>query len=347
MKFMKTGLAMAMCAFMGLAGSQAVAADAKIPNNLRIVIGSKSTGGDTYQNSAIVAQAMAEKLGINVKVDAVGASAAFKTLRRMSNGSTIMIFHDQSYLGFLYGVKGYFNIFEDFTVGPTVAINPGNAYLVPKSSPYKTLEDIIQACANDAKIRVAIQPGGVSEIGYSALKNAIKLRYPGKEGNLVAVNTGSQADKNQLLFDGQADLIQGSVQSNEQYTQLPAEDQKAMRFVWLTAREETIKQTKAEGMGATTQADLLEYVSPKVSVTLDGEKDFTFDKEFFFLYNKKMDPALVEALDKALAEIYGEGKIQETQKNSFFIPNFKPSAEAADYLKAKMDRYEVIIDSIR
>ena len=347
MRFLRSGLAVAIAAFMGFAASQASAADVELPKNLRVVIGSKSTGGDTYQNSAIVAQALADKLGINVKVDAVGSSAAFKTLRRISNGSTIMIFHDQSYLGYLYGVKGYFNIFEDFTVGPTVAINPGNAYLVPKNSPYQTIEDIIQACAKDTKIRVAIQPGGVSEIGFSALKNAIKLRYPGKEGNLVAVNTGSQSDKNQLLFDGQADLINGSVQANEQYTQLPAEDQKAMRFVWLTAREETIKQTTAEGFGDTSQAHLLDFVSPKASVTQDGTKDFTFDKEFFFLYNKQMDPALVEALDKALGEIYAEGKIQETQKKSFFIPNFKLSAEAAAYLKDKMDQYSVIIEGIK
>jgi ABC-type glycerol-3-phosphate transport system substrate-binding protein len=71
----------------------------KFPRNLRVVIGSKSTGGDTYQNSAIVAEVLAEKLGINVKVDAVGSTAAFKTIERVSNGSVIMIFHDQAYLG--------------------------------------------------------------------------------------------------------------------------------------------------------------------------------------------------------------------------------------------------------
>ena len=76
------------------------------------------------------------------------------------------------------------------------------------------------------------------KLAYSALKNAVKIRLsgPGRQHRL-AVNTGSQADKNQLLFDGQADLINGSVQANEQYTRLPAEDQKAMRFVWLTARK--------------------------------------------------------------------------------------------------------------
>lgn len=346
--FMKLTTAVCLAAAItGMAVMPALAADGPLRGNLRVVIGSKSTGGDTYQNSSIVAQALAKNIGINVKVDAVGASDAFKILDRVSNGSVVMIFHDQSYLGYLYGVAGYDNIFEKYAIGPTVAINPGNAYLVPKSSPYQTIEDIIQAAGKGEKVRVAIQPGGVSEIGFSALKNAVRIRFPGNEGNIVAVNTGSQADKNQLLFDGQADLINGSVQANEQYTRLPADDQKAMRFVWLTAREETIEQANPEGMGETTRADLLQYVTPNASVTQDGKKDFTFDKEFFFLYNKDMDPAIVKQIDDSLTEIFAAGEIQETQKKSFFIPNFKPSAEAATYLKDKMDQYEVIIDAIR
>ncbi len=345
-KKLTTALCLA-AAISGVAAMPALAADGPLRGNLRVVIGSTSTGGDTYQNSAIVAQALADNIGINVKVDAVGATEAFKVLERVSNGSVVMIFHDQSYLGYLYGVAGYDNIFEKYTVGPTVAINPGNAYLVPKSSPYQTIEDIIQAAGNGERIRVAIQPGGVSEIGFSALKNAVKIRFPGSEDNIVAVNTGSQSDKNQLLFDGQADLINGSVQANEQYTRLPADDQKAMRFVWLTARQATIQQANPEGMGETTREDLLAYVTPNASVTQDGTKDFTFDKEFFFLYNKDMDPAIVEQIDASLAEIFDAGEIQDTQKKSFFIPNFKPSDEAQSYLMDKRDQYGVIIESIR
>ena len=342
-------LTMALCVAAATAAVSmpAAAADGPLRGNLRMVIGSSSTGGDTYQNSAIIAQALAENIGINVKVDATGVSEAYKALSRDSRGNTVMMFHDQAYLGNLYGVKGYDDPFENYIIGPTVAINPGNAYLVPKNSPYQTIEDIIQAAANDTQIRVAIQPGGVSEIGYTALKNAIKVRFPGKEENLVAVNTGSQADKDQLLFDGQADLINGSVQANEQYTRLPEDDQKAMRFVWLTARKETIEQANAEGMGETTREDLLQFVSPNASVTQNGEKDFTFDKEFFFIYNKDMDPAIIEQIDATLAEIFGAGEIQETQKKSFFIPNFKPSAEAQAYLKDKRDQYEVIIESLK
>lgn len=346
MKKTLLGTGLAICALFA-ASYTTVQADTGFPRNLRVVIGSKSTGGDTYQNSAIIADALAEKLGINVKVDAVGASSAFNTLKRVSNGSTVMIFHDQSYLGYLYGQKGYENPFEQYRIGPTVAINPGNAYLVSKSSPYQSIEELMKACADGTDIRVAIQPGGVSEIGYSALKNAIKIEHPGKEGCLVAVNRGSQSDKDQALFDGLADLINGSVQANEQYTRLPADDQKAMSFVWLTARNKTIQEANPEGLGKTSREQLLQYVEPNVSVTLDGTKDFTFDKEFFFLFNKDMDPKLVAELDQALTEIFAEGKIQETQKKLFFIPNFMPSAEAEAYLKGKMAQYEHIIKALQ
>ncbi len=348
MKKILFSMCLVFCAVAVAFTADGFAAEKLISGNLRIVIGSSSTGGDTYQNSILVANELAKKLDINVKVDATGVSGAFRALEQAGNSpNTLMIFHDQSYLGYLYGVKGYDNPFANYIVGPTIAINPGNAYLVPKKSPYKTIQDIIEACGKGTKVRVAIQPGGVSEIGYSGLKNAVKLKYPGKETNLVAVNTGSQSAKDQLLFDGQADLINGSVQANEQYTRLPADDQKAMRFVWLTARNQTIAQANPEGMGGTTREQLLQFVEPVAKVPFDGKSDFVFDKEFFFLYNKNMDPKVVAYLDKALAEIFAEGNIEKAQKKSFFIPDFKPSGEAQAYLKEKADRIKKILDAIK
>ena len=84
-----------------------------------------------------------------------------------------------------------------------------------------------------------------------------------------------------------------------------------------------------------------------MSVTQDGKKNFTFDKEFFFLYNKKMDPAQIAEIDKALTEVFKDGKIQETMKKSFFIPDFLPSTEAEAYLKDKMAQYKVIIKALQ
>ncbi|KEA65794.1 Tricarboxylate transport protein TctC [Marinobacterium lacunae] len=258
-----------------------------------------------------------------------------------------MVFHDHAYLGNLYEQKGFDNIFEKYTVGPTFAINPGNAYLVAKNSPYKSVQDVIDAAGSGKTLRVAIQPGGVSEIGYTALKNAVRLQYPGMEDNLAPLNTGSQSDKNQAMFDGLADVINGSVQANEQYTRLPADDQKAMRFVWLTAREGTVKQANPEGMGGTSRDDLMKFVAPMVNVPMDESQNFTFDKEFFFIYNKETDPKIIAAMDVALEEIFKEGKVQETMKKSFFIPDFLPSNEARDYLKNKNDQYATIIKALK
>jgi len=345
MKRLLLSLALVTLIFAPLQG---MAADKALKGNLRIVIGSKSTGGDTYQAASIVAPLLAEKLGINAKVDAVGFTAAVRALDQSgARGNTVMFFHDMAYLGNLYGVKGYEDIFANYIIGPTVTTNPGNAYLVPKKSPYKTIQDIIEACAKGTKIRVSIQPGGVSEIGFSAIKNAIKMKAPGMEQNLVAVNTGSQADKNQQLFDGQVEVIYGTVQGNEQYTRLPEDDQKAMRFIWLTSPEKTLAQANPEGMGDTSRDELLKFAEPTMQVAMDDSSNFKFDKEYFFLYHKDLDPKIIAAIDEALAEVYADGKIQETMKKSFFIPDFLPSKEAADYLKGKMERNKKIINAIK
>jgi tripartite-type tricarboxylate transporter receptor subunit TctC len=92
----------------------------------------------------------------------------------------------------------------------------------------------------------------------------------------------------------------------------------------------------------------MKYAEPAVSVPVDAAgKPFVFDKDFFFIYNAKVDPKVVAEIDKALAAVYAAGSIQPALKNAFFIPNFKPSAEAQKYLEAKRDLYKKVIDSIK
>jgi tripartite-type tricarboxylate transporter receptor subunit TctC len=348
MKAMFTVLGASALGFALVTLPLAASAQGVIRGNIRVVVGSTSTGGDTYQNAAIVADALAKQLGINAKVDPVGATESFKAIGRDTTGNTIMFFHDQSYLGNLYHVRGYDDIFATYKIGPTVSVNPGNCYLVAKKSPYQTMDDVFAAAAAGTRIRVAIERGGVSEIGFSAMKYAAQLRKPGSESNIVAMNTGSQADKNQLLFDGQADVINCSIQANEQYTRLPAEDQKAMRFIWLTSSKAILEQASPKGLGETSRDEMMKYAEPAVSVPVDAAgKPFVFDKDFFFIYNAKVDPKVVAEIDKALAAVYAAGSIQPALKNAFFIPNFKPSAEAQKYLEAKRDLYKKVIDSIK
>jgi tripartite-type tricarboxylate transporter receptor subunit TctC len=348
MKSMFTLLGGAALGFALISLPPGASAEGVIRGNIRVVVGSTSTGADTYQNAAIVADALAKQLGINAKVDPIGATESFKAIARDTTGNTIMFFHDQSYLGHLYGVRGYEDIFAKYKIGPTVSVNPGNCFLVSKKSSYQTMDDIIAAAGKGTRIRVAVERGGVSEIGFSAIKNAVRVKHPGNERNIVAINTGSQADKNQLLFDGQADVIHCSVQANEQYTRLPADDQKAMRFVWLTSSKLILTQANPKGLGETSRDELLKYAEPSVVVPVDASgKTFTFDKDFFFLYGATIDPKAVTEIDKALANVYGAGNIQTALKNAFFIPNFKPSYEAESYLKAKNNLYKQVIDAIK
>lgn len=311
-----------------------------------MVIGSSSTGGDTYLASSIVAEALSRKIGSSIKVDAVGAIEAFSQLKRNSDGQTIMVFHDQSYLGHIYQHNGYFDIFEDLIIGPTFASNPGNAYLVPLHSPYKNFEDVVEAIKTDQLVKVAIQPGGVSEIGFSAMKNAVALAAPGQERWLIPIKTGSQSDLNQQLFDGQADIIYGSVQANEAYTHLPADDPKAMRFIWLTAKDTTMLKTRPEGYGQTSREQLMNFVTPKVKVALDKHRNFVFDKEFFFLFNKNTDPKIIEYFNQSLQEVFEEGIIQNRLSDSFFSPNFRDLKDARAHLKEKSQDIAKLLNSM-
>ena len=324
-----------------------VARAQNLPRNIRMVIGSTSTGGDTYQNSSIVAEALAQKLGVNIRVDPVGTNEALSATGRDARGTTIMLHHDQIYLSYLYGVPNIPDAFADFAIGPTLAINPGDSFLGPKNSAYQSMDDIFAAAKAGERVRVAIQPGGVSEIGFTGMRNAARFLNPGSEANIVPVNTGSQADKNQAMWDDLADVINGSIQANEQFTQLPEDDQTAMRFVWITARPQTLEQAPEAGMGGTSRADMLKLASPQTSVPLDADTDFTFDKEFFLLFNKEMDQGLAGEIDAALGEIYAEGAIKERQTTAFFIPNYLPQAEAEAHLTAKRDMAAAVIEQLK
>ncbi|WP_346728849.1 hypothetical protein [Paroceanicella profunda] len=99
-------------------------------------------------------------------------------------------------------------------------------------------------------------------------------------------------------------------------------------------------------MGGTSRDDMLKYASPKTSVTLDGETDFTFDKEFFLLFNKDMDPEAMAAIDTALSEIYADGTVETRQKEAFFIPDYLPAEKARAHLREKRDTYEKVISEI-
>ncbi len=333
---MKNTLVRMFVCFFLFAAPGMVLAEAPIAQDIRIVVGASSPRGDVYQSSVIMAEALQKKLGVKVTVDVVGVQEGLKAVEQDGeSGATLMISHDAAYLGALYGVKGQKDLFANFTVGPAIAINPGNAYLASRHSQYWSIFEVIDACLRDVRVRVAIAPGGPSEVGYSALKNAVRIMAPGKEKNLVAVPALSQEDRNQALFDGKADIISGSVQANEKFAKLPVYERTGMRIIWSPTRMATMRWAAQEGFGKIAKQDIIRLLEPYTWIPYDQNTNFTFDKEIFFVYNRNVSPDLIRYLDKILGEIFAVGGVRPQLKDAFLIPDFKPSWMTKEHLLEK------------
>ncbi|SFJ80590.1 Tripartite-type tricarboxylate transporter, receptor component TctC [Halobacillus dabanensis] len=302
-------------------------------SRVRVVIGSSSTGGDTYQNAEAVSRYLEDGLGTNMKVDAIGAVKAFDELSTAKDdGSTVMFFHDMAYLGVEYGSFKEENKLENWTIGPVVAINPGNAFLTSGDAPYDTLAESAEWLNENPEetITVAIQAGGVSEIVFDGYYLWAKEEFgTGVSDRINVYVTGSQEDKNQALWDGNADIIHGSIGSNSEYTKKGVEDKIKMKFLGVTASE------RVEGYDIPTMAEQ--------GITVNG-KEFTFDKEFFFLMPKEVDEEFATKLDQAVQEVVDMENYQEDLQKNAYITNYIPAKESTDYLLEKREEVNQIIE---
>ena len=321
---------------------------APITKDIRIVVATESAIGDVYDSSVIMAKALEKKLAVKVTVDVVGIEQALKAVEQEgANGSTLMISNDAAYLGALYGVKGRKNLFKNFTLGPTIASNPGNAYLASRHSQYWSIFEVISACQSDMPVRVAVESGGPSAVGYTALKHAIKIMSPGKEKNLIAVPANSQAARNKVLFDGQADIISGSVQTNEKFAKLPVYERTGMRIIWSPTKMATMRWANADGFGKIAQKDIIRFLEPYVWIPYTKSTNFTFDKGLFFVYNKNISPQLVRYFDKVLGEIFAVGGVRPKLIESYLVPDFKPSWMTEELLLEKSKYVKEMLSNLK
>ncbi|WP_221563195.1 tripartite tricarboxylate transporter substrate-binding protein [Alkalihalobacillus sp. TS-13] len=301
-------------------------------SRIRLVIGSTSTGGDTYQNADTISRYLEDPLGTNIKVDAVGAVRAFQELGKAKNdGSTVMFFHDMAYLGVEYGSIQENNKLENWTIGPVVSTNPGNAFLAKGDAPYDTMAESAEWLKNnpDETITVAIESGGVSEITFDGYYLWVKEKYGTEVSDRIkAYVTGSQEDKNQALWDGNADIINGSIGGNNEYTKDGVEDDIKMKFLGITAGK------RVEGYDIPTFAEQ--------GITVNG-KEFVFDKEFFFLMPKDVEEDFASKLDKAVAEVEENPDYAKDLGKNAYITNYVPAEEAKDYLREKRATFQNII----
>ncbi|MEW9110148.1 MAG: tripartite tricarboxylate transporter substrate-binding protein [Cytobacillus gottheilii] len=334
-------LAAGLLVLTAACGNQAGGTDAETRNDgtvdlsrVRVLIGSTSTGGDTYQIADLISRNVEEPLDTNIKVDAVGSERAFNELTKAKNdGSEVMFFHDMAYLGVEYGSFGDEHELENWKIGPVVATNPGNAFLAKADAPYNTMAESAQWLKDnpDEMITVAIEAGGVSQIGFDGYYLWAKEEFGQDVADRIKVYvTGSQKDKDQALWDGNVDIIHGSIGANNEYTKDGVEEKIKMKFLGLTAGE------RVDGYDIPTFAEQ--------GIKVDG-KEFIFDKEFFFILPKDIDEHFVDALDQAVAAAVENENYQNDLLKNAYVANYVSAEEAEEYLLEKRETLRYIISN--
>jgi len=298
--------------------------------SIRVVIGSTSTSGDSYMNAEIAWRYLSKALGANYKVDAVGAGPAFEALvTAKPDGSTVMEFHDMTYLGISFGAFDAKYALENLVIGPRLSTNPGSCFAASKDAPYTDLKEMADYLkANpDVKIRVAAEAGGVSHIAFIAYYEWLVTNYGQEVADRVRVITlGSTDEKLQAMWDGNCDVIFADYSSLKEYTEDGVDAQLAVKFVGML--------DEIPGLDLPTYA--------KMGITVDGQP-FKFSKDFIIYLPKGTPAELVAELDKAAETISKDQAFIDEMAKLYYNVAYMPAAETATYITAKRDALDALI----
>lgn len=305
-----------------IAGASAAVYDGQ---RVRIVIGSTSVSGDSYMVAETVNQYLAKYLNCNSKVDAVGANEALSTIATAANdGLTMMMFHDMTYLGVLFEAYDEMYALENMVVGPRIGQNPGSCFAAKKDAPYQDMKEMADwLVANpDQSVRVSIEAGGVSHVGFVAYYMWVKEVYGEDVTSRIKVVLGGSTDtKLQQIWDGNTDVIFADYSSLLQYTADGVEDQLSLKFVGMLD-----KIPGVEGLP----------VMGDFGVTLGGEP-FYFSKDFLIYLPAGTSAEVLAELDAAMAQVAADPEFQAKMAELTYAPNVLSSAEAQAFIYAKRD----------
>ncbi|MBQ7615995.1 MAG: hypothetical protein IJU77_13190 [Butyrivibrio sp.] len=302
--------------------------------NVRVVIGSTSTSGDSYMVADIVTRYLSKEMGFNGKVDAIGNAAALDEIANAKgDGKTVMMFHDMTFMSVLFGAVDEKYSLENMTVGPRIGQNPGGCFGAAAESPYASLSEITSYLKENPDKTVAfnIEAGGTSHIAFSAYY----LDVLDKEGDAVAsrikaIVGGTTAEKLQRLWDRNADVIYGDTSSFEQYTEDGVDAQLKMTMF---------------GSGSTVNG--VEITSMADEGVEFGGKAFDFAKDFAMYFPKDMDAAVLAEYEAAMKRVTENPDFQADMAALYYSTLSADEvgvAASKDYIYNKREMCKQIID---
>lgn len=302
---------------------------------IRVVIGSTSVTGDTYLTADLIARHISQKYNCNVKVDPIGAGRALEEIVSTNpNGSTIMMFHDMTYLGVLFGAYDEDDYkLENMVVGGTFGYNPGDSFSATASAPYKSIKEMadwMQANPNEV-VRIAVEAGGVSQLGFNSIYEWVKEAYgEGVSSRIKAFVTGSTEEKLQALWDGNCQVIYAATSAVKEYTLEGVDAQLKLNVIGLMSGE------RIEGESWPTFAEQ--------GITLNGQP-YSFIKEYFVFYPTGIDEGYIAAMDAAMKEICSTPEYIADIENIGYKAQFKGSKDATTHIYEKREAFKKLIES--
>lgn len=275
--------------------------------NVRVVIGSTSTSGDSYMIADLVTRYLSKEMGFNGKVDAIGNAAALDEMQNAKgDGKTIMMFHDMTFLSVLFGSVDEMYSLENMTVGPRIGQNPGACFGAAAEKGWNNLSDITKYLQDnpDATVSFNIESGATSHLAFVAYYLYVKETYGDDvAGRIKAIVGGTTAEKLQRLWDRNADVIYGDTSAFAQYTAEGVEDQ--------------LKMTMFGSCGEVTGVEIDSMA--KDGVTFKGEP-FEFAKDFCMYFPKDMDAAVLAEYEAAMKKVTENPDFQADMAKLFYNP---------------------------
>lgn len=275
--------------------------------NVRVVIGSTSTSGDSYMIADLVTRYLSKEMGFNGKVDAIGNAAALDEMQNAKgDGKTVMMFHDMTFLSVLFGSVDEMYSLENMIVGPRIGQNPGACFGAAAENNWNNLSDVTKYLQDnpDATVSVNIESGATSHLAFVAYYLYVKETY-GEEvsSRIKAVVGGTTAEKLQRLWDRNADVIYGDTSAFAQYTEEGVEKQ--------------LKMTMFGSCGEVTGVEIDSMA--KDGVTFQG-KPFEFAKDFCMYFPKDMDAAVLAEYEAAMKKVTEDPEFQADMAKLFYNP---------------------------
>ena len=258
--------------------------------NVRVVIGSTSTSGDSYMIADLVTRYLSKEMGFNGKVDAIGNAAALDEMQNAKgDGKTVMMFHDMTFLSVLFGSVDEQYSLENMTVGPRIGQNPGACFGAAAEKGWNNLSDVTKYLQDnpDATVSFNIESGATSHLAFVAYYLYVKDTYGDDVANRIkAIVGGTTAEKLQRLWDRNADVIYGDTSAFEQYTKDGVENQ--------------LKMTMFGSCGEVNGVEIDSMA--KDGVTFEGEP-FEFAKDFCMYFPKDMDASVLAEYEAAMKKV--------------------------------------------